>query len=324
MYHKTLRVFFLFLIILLLLFSSSATLTGCSRKPAKSPPKKQETEKKESEKLNKLQGSIEKVLKDFEKEYLKQTAPVPKAPAQLQGAQGKQQGEQGRQQGQQNGGQSGGEQKEQGGKQDQSQQQQEGQGGAQGQQEGGQAQKGGGQATQQPQGPNWPKFEMAVTQLHNQWNEFQGEAIKSGATTDMLDSFNSKLNELTINLTEQDLYGGLLAANDLYVETVPFERLFITKVPPDLKRVTHYARDATYRALHGEQEEAMDSMASCMRTWESVKPQLDDTDNANKVEFALKDLEEAIPQKDPNLIKIEAQILEQKIQDLIESLEAKK
>jgi len=312
MYAKALRVFLLSLTILLLIFCSSVTLAGCSRRLAKSPPKEQQTEKKESENLKKLQNDIESLLKDFEEEYLKQTAPVPKAPEQQHDAQG-----QGEQQGQQDSEQQSGkgedQQKEQGKDQQQSKQGQESQG--QGQQKGEQAQQ---------QGPDWPQFEMAVTKLHDQWNEFQGEAIKNGATPEMLDSFNSKLNELTINLTEQDLYGGLLAANDLYAETIPFEHLFKTKAPPDIKRVLYYARDAAYRALHDEQEKAMNSIASAMKAWESVKPQLDDTDEANKAEFALKDLQEAIPQKDPNLIKIETQILEKDFQDIIKSMEEKK
>jgi len=315
MYPRTLRVFFLYFIIFLLIFCSSATVGGCSRKPAKSPPKKQETEKKESEKLKKLQDDIEIILKDFEKEYLKQTAPVPQAPTQQQAAQGQQgQEEQQRaqQSDQQQGGENKGQEKKQGGNQGQSKQQQEGQDGAQ-------DQKGGEQAQQQ--GPDWPKYEMSVTKLHDQWNKFEGEAIKNGATPDMLNSFNSKLNELTINLTEQDLYGGLLAANDLYVETVPFEQLFKTKAPPEIKRVLYHARDAAYRALHNEQEKAMDSISNAMRAWESVKHQVDNADRSNQVEFALRDLEEAIPQKDPNLIKIEAQIVEKNIQDIIDSME---
>jgi hypothetical protein len=300
-YSKTLRIFFVYVLLFFSVFYCIGYLSGCSRQPAKSPPKKQESKKKESKALKELQKDIESLVKEFEKEYLKQTAPPPQPPAQ-QGQQEKQGQQQGPQQDQ------GQQQNQQDGKQ----------AGQQDRQNEGQAQQGGGKSQQE--GPNWPEFEKAVTKLHTQWNGFQGEATKNGATSEMVDNFSVKLNELTVNLTRQDLYRGLLAANDLYVETIPFERLFQTKAPPDIKKVLYYSRDATYKALHDEQGQALESVSSAEKVWQSVKPQLEDMDISNKVEYALKELREGITQKDPNLIKIEAQILEKNIQEAIEAM----
>lgn len=305
--QKALRIFFIYLLALMLAISSFAVIGGCSRKPAKSPSKGSGSEKKESQALQKLQADVEKLVKDFEKEYLKKAAPPPRSQGQGAGqaGQGQKQGDrQSGGQGGQKGGQSQG--KGQGGGKEGGQQ--SGQGGMQG------------QARQAPE-PDWAKFEKAVTQIHSQWNSFQPEAMKNGATPEMVGAFSANLNRLTMTLTRQDLYQGLLSANDLYEKTVSFEKLFKTKSPPEAKNILYNVRNALYRALNNEESEASSAMAKALAGWEMVKAQLKNMDTAGKVEFSLKEFQQALAEKDPNLIKIKAQIAEKNIQDAIKSME---
>lgn len=299
--YKRPGVFFIIpMIIVFICFGALAG--GCFKKPAKSPSKPPTQEKKESPNLEKLQTGIDSLVKEFEKEYLANQAPPPKPPTPSKPAgQGQKAGqdEQGKSSGQQGGQQQGGEQ--QGG------QQQEGQ------QQGGPA----AQATK----PDWAKFEKDIAKIHAEWNSFQPEAVKNGATLDMVDGFSQKLNELTTTLTRQDLYQALLAANELYERTVPFEKLFKTKSPPDAKRILYRMRRATYKALAGEDAEAAKDIDEALRVWETVKPQIKDTVTLSKVEYSLKEMGRAIKEKDPNLIKIKAQISEKNIQDAIKSME---
>ncbi|HHW03963.1 MAG TPA: hypothetical protein GXX35_14340 [Thermoanaerobacterales bacterium] len=288
---------FLFALLVVIAITISGLMEGCSKKPAKSPSKPSGDEKQESQSLKKLQTGIESLVKDFEKEYLKQQAPPPKPPVQAK--------PEGQEKKQEEGQSKGGKQKEQG---------------SQGQQGSKEQQGGQGQAEQAPK-PDWTKFEKAITQIHTQWNSFQPEAIKSGATLDMVDGFSRNLNELTVTLTRQELYKGLLAANDLYEKTVSFEKLFKTQSPPDAKKVLYNLRNATYRALAGEDVEAEKSINSGLRVWETVKPQIKDMGTASKVEYSLKELGQAIKEKDPNLIKIKAQVAEKNVQDAIKSME---
>ncbi len=168
---------------------------------------------------------------------------------------------------------------------------------------------------------DWSKIEKSVTQIHTRWNNFQSEAVKAGANIEMTDLFSSKLNELTVTLTRQQLYEGLLASNDLYDTSISFESLFKTKSPPDARRALYSLRNATYRALNGEEHEATKAAQNAIRLWETVKPQLQDIDILNKVEYSLKEMEQAIKEKDPNLIKIKARIGETNLQDAIKEME---
>ncbi|MCR4429736.1 MAG: hypothetical protein NUV45_01815 [Tepidanaerobacteraceae bacterium] len=288
---------FFFIVLLTAVILLAAFAQSCSKKPAKSPAKPSENEKQESLNLKKLQNSVDNLVKEFEKEYLKRQAPPPKPPTQAKPPESEQkQGEQSKSQSSQQGKEQQGGQKSQG-------------------QQGGQGQSG-----QSPE-PDWAKFEKEITQIHTQWNSFQPEAVKNGAALEMVDAFSSKLNELTITLTRKELYHGLLAANDLYEKTVSFEKLFKTKSPPDAKKVLCNLRNAAYRALAGEDAEAEKAINDALGVWETVKPQIKDIATVSKVEYSLKELGQAIKERDPNLIKIKAQIAEKNMQDAIKSIE---
>jgi hypothetical protein len=301
-HNRTLRIFFVYMTFFLIVSLTCVNLAaGCSKKPAKSPPKSSDSEKKESSALKKLQSGTESVIKEYEKTYLIQTAPPPKAPTTPKKPEESQEKTESKQQ-------------EQGEKEGEDKKEKEGD---QGQEKSSQNQT---TATQ----PNWPKLEKDIAKIHEQWNGFQSEAIKSGASLEMINDFSDTLNKLTMTLTRQELYEGLLAVNDLYGKTIDFEKLFKTKSPPDTKKILYYGRVATYKILNNDDIGAKEAMDSALMTWETVKPQVKDTTEASKMEFALKELSQAIKEKDPNLIKIKAQIGEKNAQDVIKSMEKSK
>lgn len=297
LHHRTLRIFFMYITFFMIVSLLCVNLaTGCSKKPAKSPPKSSDSEKKESPTLKKIQSGIESVIKEYEKTYLKQTAPPPKAPSTPEKP------------------------KEE--EQKKSESKKEGQGGEEGKKgEGGNKQQQSAQSNTTATQPNWPKLEKDIAKIHEQWNGFQSEAIKSGATLEMVNDFSAILNKLTMTLTRQELYEGLLTVNDLYGKTADFEKLFKIKSPPDSKKVLYYGRMATYKVLNNDDIGAKEAMDGALMAWETVKPQVKDTTAAGKVEFSLKELSQAIMEKDPNLIKIKAQIGEKNVRDVIKSME---
>mgnify|MGYP000353509198 CR=1 FL=1 len=287
------------LIVALIILNFAA---GCSRSPAKSPPKSTESQKKESQALKELQTDIESIIKEYEKVYLMQTAPPPKAPEAEQKKEDEQKGQDKEQQKSGQGDASSNKEQE----------------GKQGQQESSQNQAGA------PPQPDWPKFEQDIARIHEQWNSFQAEAVKSGATSGMIGEFSDTLNQLTMTLTRQELYQGLLLINDLYGKTVDFEKLFKTKSPPEIRKVLYYGRMAAYKILNNDEIGAQDAMSNALASWESVKFQVEDTNEATKVQFSLDELSQAIKEKDPNLIKIKAQIAEKNVQDVMKSIEESK
>ena len=140
----------------------------------------------------------------------------------------------------------------------------------------------------------------------------------------MINDFSNTLNLLTMTLTRQDLYQGLLAINDLYGKTVDFEKLFKTKSPPEARKIIYYGRMAAYKILNNDDAGAAEAMNQALISWENVKSQVDDANEAAKLQFSLDELSRAITEKDPNLIKIKAQIAQKNVKDVIKAMEEKK
>jgi len=288
------------MVVILALLIFANLFAGCSRKPAKTPPRNSDTQKKESQALKELQTDIEAIIKEYEKVYLMQTAPPPKAPEREE----KQQDGQGQSQEQQkSNSKSEGSKKEKEGEQDQQQSSQN-------------------QSQNQTAAQlDWQKMEKDIAKIHEQWNGFQTEAVKSGATSEMIKEFSNTLNQLTITLTRQELYQGLLLVNDLYGKTIEFEKLFKTKAPPETKKILYYGRMAVYKILNDDDLGASEAIDNALISWEHVKSQVQDSNEAAKVQFSLDELRQAIREKDPNLIKIKGQIAEKNVQDVIKSME---
>lgn len=303
-YRKALRIFSAFMAFLIALLICTNLITGCSRKPEKSSPRNTESQKKESQALNKLQTSIDSIVKEYEKVYLMQTAPPPKAPESEKEQQSDKQSQD----------------KEQQQKSDSENQKSKKEDIEQGQQQSSQNKNQNQMTTQ----PDWPKLEQSIADIHKQWNGFQTEAVKNGATSEMISDFSNTLNHLTMTLTRQALYEGLLAANDLYGKTVDFEKLFKTKSPPEARKVIYYGRMAVYKILNNDEIGASEAMNKALSSWESVKSHLEDPNEVAKVQFSLDELSQAILERDPNLIKIKAQIAESNVHDAIKLMEESK
>lgn len=170
---------------------------------------------------------------------------------------------------------------------------------------------------------DWSKTRKDITKIHRLWNEFRPDALESGIPSNIIEDFSDNLNVLTTVLTKKELFSGLILSNDLYNKTVSFEKFFQNK-SSDLKTVMYLGRDATYKALYGRSDEAINSMQEAIDIWNTAKAQIKDTTLISKVEHSLKELLAAIGKQDPNLIKIKAKIGEKNIKGAINSIEKSK
>lgn len=77
-------------------------------------------------------------------------------------------------------------------------------------------------------------------------------------------------------------------------------------------------------ALHREDESALASIRLAQEIWADVKPQLKDNNTIQQADFSLRELEQAIKAKDPNLIKIRGKISETNLLGVMKEAQSKK
>ncbi|MGB9812821.1 MAG: hypothetical protein ACPLRZ_01140 [Thermovenabulum sp.] len=284
---KTLRVFFYLFIFSLLIL---CIINGCSKGQEKSSPNSgSEKSNKVDNLLRKLEEEVNSLITDLEGEFFKKIIPAEQG-QQSQSKQGQQGSNKDKEQSKESQGQS-----------------KQGQGG------GGQKQE-----------PDWEKFEKKVTVIHNIWDDFRGEAAMQGFGEEELDTFNDKLNQLTMMFTQKDLYGAIVSTNDLYGILLRYYKDPKEKTAGPAKKTLFYVRSATYRGLKGSFEESQKDLLEAVKSWEYAKAVVEDPVLNKKTEFTIKDLIEALKARDPNLIKIKFMIAQKNLEKAIEKAEKAK
>lgn len=200
-----------------------------------------------------------------------------------------------------------------------------GQGGGRGKQQGGQ--KEGGQGGKSAPSPSeqidWAKLHQQSVRLHEQWNAFEPNAMKSGANPDAVDGFEGQLNVLSNKLAARDRYGSQLAANNAASFLPDFIQLYDGKAPPDLLRLRCLARDVVLKVEAGDWAGAESDLGTMPAVWSRVRTNAKGVkeSDASRIQYAITDLRDSVRARDKIVVMLKEDILEKNIDALNKSLQ---
>lgn len=308
---------------LLLCLALAFTIIGCQKKaPAKpmtpkkessgqkaKPPKTAESMSKEMDKI--LQALDKKARQERMPQMSAQTE-QPAKPAESSDKQA-------------NSGSQGQKQSGSSGQKQQSGQQQDGSSGQQqqsGQQQGQKAQPTNKQPTPSQE---WQSITMSLLKIHQTWNEIEPEAIKAGMTSEDRDAFESSLDKLTQAASEKKLPESMKAAVDLYRNFGTVVSYFAYPLPRDFFIVNYEVMSVMVAAFTNNWTTADQHIKNLEEPWLRLQMQLDKEQkaDADRTGFSIKDLTQAVAQKDVNLTFIKGEIVIKNLQKLKEKLSKK-
>jgi hypothetical protein len=168
---------------------------------------------------------------------------------------------------------------------------------------------------QQQKGENmlsdWQKEEDSLRKIHQSWNEVEPEAMKAGLNVQKRNQFENDLKSLTFEIGQKQLEGSLIAAVNLVEGYANLVEVFRTPVPPGYYKVTYEAMAATAQAGRNNWEAAQGHVPSLTENWESLRPKAEEADKKTsaQIDFAVKDMAEAINSQQINLVLIKGEIL---------------
>lgn len=228
-----------------------------------------------------------------------------KVPALEQASQG---GGQGRQMSQGGGGSKGGQGNQGGGSQGSTSS-----GGSQG---GGQSQQGqkGSQQPSQGEGQKgmaqWQKEIQSLKNLHRNWNMLEPQAAEAGLPPSSRDAFEEALDNLTIAIGNQRLEESLMAAIELYGQYGELARVFAMPQPPEFYQVQYGVMAAMAEASREEWDTAGEKINAAQEPWSMLLARVSKQDKmlAQRVDFSLRDLKNAISSQEMNLVAVKGEI----------------
>lgn len=179
--------------------------------------------------------------------------------------------------------------------------------------------------TRTPGKIDWGKLHAQVERIHLQWSRLEHRVIQAGARPEDVAGMEQELNILPARISAQDRSGVRLAANDAAGYLPDFLELYATRTPPDLLRLRYLARDVANRVDDGDWTGADQDIVKMRDTWSRALLQAKGAPRSEtgKVHFAMGDLEEAVNNRDRDLVLIKEGILEENLDVLRKRLEAK-
>lgn len=195
-----------------------------------------------------------------------------------------------------------------------------GQEGQQGQEQQGQAQKG-----QQSKDP-WQQLRKDINSMHSSWNEYLPEVTAKGAKKDVIDGFSNALNNLTKVAEKKNKNDALQAVNRLYSHLPEIYAVYKTKVPPELKSIIYYARNAVLSSAIADWTRASADMEEIKSRWSLVKNAVgeEQKEDSAKLDLSIYELEKVIKDKNKALVEIKGQLTLANIGSLQQSMEKAK
>jgi hypothetical protein len=169
---------------------------------------------------------------------------------------------------------------------------------------------------------NWQTINADIATISNAWNAYKPQTIKDGATTALLDSFNSAFDRLQTAASAQDKTGTMQAANDMSAVVVDLFDLYHPTIPADVGRLDVLERQAVLDTAAGNFTAVSDDLVKINQVWETLKQSVlvhKGQDTAKQFEASLDAQAVALAAQDATTLTSEARnALE--IVDVIEQL----
>lgn len=303
-------------IIILLLISILffVYITGCSKifqnSKGESNQESQDQKKDPPKILTSMEEDTEKIIEEIQK--IKDQEADMVRQQQIQKKEGekeeKEQSQKGEEQESQGQGQKQGKNKQQGEDESDGGQQKQGQEQKQGEE----------QKDQQTPKVDWSSIEKTIENLHSNWNTYEIQARKDGASQDLLENYELQLDTLTNWIMSHSEAETLKAANTLYQYYPRFLNLYKHQAPPDVKEIVYYVRQIIIDAQENNWEEIDERLEAITKAWQTAKVRMEKPDQElnQKVEAAIEDFSRVAKQQNYLLTKLKGNILLKNLQEI--------
>lgn len=166
------------------------------------------------------------------------------------------------------------------------------------------------QNQQQQRISQWQKEMQSLKNLHRNWNMLEPQAAEAGLPASSRDNFEQALDNLTLSLSSQHLEASLMSAIELYGQYGELARVFTMPQPPEFYEVQYGVMAAMAEASREQWEAARERINAIEDPWAMLLPQAGKQDKmlAQRVDFSLRDLMDAINSEEINLVAVKGEI----------------
>ncbi|MCT4593374.1 MAG: hypothetical protein N4A57_03755 [Anaeromicrobium sp.] len=171
----------------------------------------------------------------------------------------------------------------------------------------------------------WKKISDTVISLHETWNTLEPMLLSKNAASVSILEFDKNLELLTKHSLNHDYFNTLLLSNKLTYCLAEFMAYGKGKIPPTIYSLKYFLRDCVLKAAKGDFSGSKEDVKILEAQSLNVKNKLKGKNSKTiieKFEASIKKLNDAIDEKDVNLIKIHSSIVMKNVISMANEIES--
>ncbi len=167
---------------------------------------------------------------------------------------------------------------------------------------------------------SWDKIDKKTEQLHTKWNEYQGEGLKKGVTTEKIDKLTDSLNLLTKSIENRNVKDIINYGSQSMLNTAAYFQLYKDEIRGEVNKIKHAAYQSYLNGIEGKSEEAAQFLTNVEEESNKIRLKLKKDDSkikiVDKVSISLEDMKKALKESSIKLIRIKKDIIINNLEDL--------
>lgn len=167
---------------------------------------------------------------------------------------------------------------------------------------------------------SWEKIDKEIEQLHRKWNEYQGEGLKKGVTTEKIDKLTDSLNLLTKSIENKKVKDIINYSSQSMLNTAAYFQLYKDEIRGEANKIKHAAYQSYLNGIEGKNEEAAQFLTNVEEETNKIRLKLKKDDSKikilDKVGISLEDMKKALNESSIKLIRIKKDIIIKNLEDL--------
>ena len=158
----------------------------------------------------------------------------------------------------------------------------------------------------------WDSMQHKLEEIHPQWNTFEVEGLKKGATKEAGNRFDESFNKMTIAVENKQVEHIYDNASQAIMNLKPFYDLYLDDMGGDISALKYAAYQSYARAIQGNIEGAIDVLNNVEENINKIRLKMTDEDkkpNIEKTSLAISGFKESLSENSRKLFMIKKDII---------------
>lgn len=166
----------------------------------------------------------------------------------------------------------------------------------------------------------WETIDNKLEELHEKWNEYQGEGMKKGVTTEKIEKFTNSLNLLTKSIENKNVKDIFNFGSRSMLNIAPYFELYKDEIKGELNKIKYAAYQSYLNGIEGRNEEAIKFLNDGGEEISKIRLKLKKDDSKiktlDKVSTSLDDMKIALKENSIKLTRIKKDIIIKNVEEL--------